>query len=75
MDTSLAVGTRSDAQAQAFMQKRAIPRPVTKVSNITEPPMRMPTTSVAQLQQRHKAELAQQGGFPPSEPYVDKDLV
>jgi hypothetical protein len=45
-------------------------------SRITKPPMTMPKTSVAQLQERAKAEIAAQGGFPSgSDARVDSNLL
>ena len=45
-------------------------------SRITKPPMTMPKTSVAQLQERAKAEIAAQGGFPSgSDARVDPNLL
>ena len=68
---SLVAGTRAPIQAKKYFQEAAKPKQVFP----PDPPMRMPTTSVAMLRRRARAELAQQGGFPPSENNVDADLL
>ena len=58
---SLVAGTRAPIQAKKYFQEAAKPKQIFP----PDPPMRMPTTSVAMLRRRARAELAQQGGFPP----------
>ena len=73
MHTDFAAGTRSDAQAVAFMQRRAIPKQLheAKPSDL----VRFPTSTVQQAIQRQRAEEAAQKGFPPSVNGVDSDLI
>ena len=67
----IVAGTRAPIEAKKYFQEAAKPKQVFP----PDPPMRMPTTSVAMLRRRARAELAQQGGFPPSENNVDADLL
>ena len=60
---SIVAGTRAPIEAVKYFREAAKPKQVFP----PDPPMRMPSTSVAMLRRRAKAELAQQGGFPPSE--------
>ena len=75
MDANIAVGTRSDAQAVAFMQRRAIPKRLhhARPSDL----VKFPTSTVQQVIQRQKAEIAAQRGFqfPPSVNGVDPDII
>ena len=73
MDASIAAGTRSDAQAVAFMQRRAVPKQLheAKPSDL----VRFPTSTVQQVIQRQRAEEAAQKGFPPSVNGVDADII
>ena len=73
MDADFAAGTRSDAQAVAFMQRRAIPKQLhqAKPSDL----VKFPTSTVQQVIQRQRAEEAAQKGFPPSVNGVDADLI
>ena len=63
MDADLVTGTRSDAQAVEFMQRRAIPKQLhrAKPSDL----VKFPTSTVQQVIQRQRAEEAAQKGFPP----------
>ena len=73
MDANVATGTRSDAQAVAFMQRRAIPKRLhqAKPSDL----VKFPTSTVQQVIQRQQAEVAAQRGFPPSVNGVDADII
>ena len=73
MDADLVTGTRSDAQAVEFMQRRAIPKQLhrAKPSDL----VKFPTSTVQQVIQRQRAELAARRGFPPSVNGVDADLI
>ena len=68
---SIVAGTRAPIEAVKYFREAAKPKQVFP----PDPPMRMPSTSVAMLRRRAKAELAQQGGFPPSETNVDANLL
>ena len=59
---SIVAGTRAPIEAAKYFREAAKPKQVFP----PDPPMRMPSTSVAMLRRRAKAELAQQGGFPPT---------
>ena len=72
MDTSIAAGTRSSAQAIAFAQKRAMPKQILPVK--LEAPVKMPETSVQQLRQRADAESASQRLHAPKDS-IQKDIV
>ena len=68
---SIVAGTRAPIEAVKYFREAAKPKQVFP----PDPPMRMPSTSVAMLRRRARAELAQQGGFPPSETNVDANLL
>ena len=72
MDTSVAAGTRSSAQAIAFAQRRAMPKQTLPAK--VEAPIRMPETSVQQLRQRADAEIAAQRLHAPKDS-IQKDIV
>ena len=72
MDTSIAAGTRSSAQAIAFAQKRAMPKQILPAK--VEAPVKMPETSVQQLRQRADAEIAAQHLHAPKDS-IQKDLL
>ena len=72
MDTSIAAGTRSSAQAIAFAQKRAMPKQILPAP--VEAPVKMPETSVQQLRQRAEAEIAAQRLHAPKDS-IQKDIV
>ncbi len=72
MDTSIAAGTRSSAQAIAFAQKRAMPKQILPAK--VEAPVRMPETSVVQLRQRAEAEIAAQRLHAPKDS-IEKDIL
>ena len=72
MDTSIAAGTRSSAQAIAFAQRRAMPTQLLPAK--VEAPVKMPETSVQQLRQRADAELASQRLHAPKDS-IQKDIV
>ena len=72
MDTSIAAGTRSSAQAIAFAQKRAMPKQILPAP--VEAPVKMPETSVQQLRQRADAEIASQRLHAPKDS-IQKDIV
>ena len=73
MDAEFVAGTRSDAQAVAYMQRRAIPKQLhqAKPSDL----VKFPTSTVQQVIQRQRAEEAAQKGFPPSVNGVDANLI
>ena len=72
MDTSIAAGTRSSAQAIAFAQRRAMPKQILPAP--VEAPMKMPETSVVQLRQRAEAEIAAQRLHAPKDS-IEKDIL
>ena len=72
MDTSIAAGTRSSAQAIAFAQRRAMPKQILPAP--VEAPVKMPETSVQQLRQRADAEIAAQHLHAPKDS-IQKDIV
>ena len=73
MDADIVAGTRSDAQAAEFFQRRAIPKQLhrAKPSDL----VKFPTSTVQQVIQRQRAEQAATRGFPPSVNGVDADLI
>ena len=73
MDADIVAGTRSDAQAAAFFQRRAVPKQLhqSKPSDL----VKFPTSTVQQVIQRQRAEQAATRGFPPSVNGVDADLI
>ena len=68
---SIVAGTRAPIEAVKYFREAAKPKQVFP----PDPPMRQPSTSVAMLRRRARAELAQQGGFPPTETNVDANLL
>ena len=72
MDTSIAAGTRSSAQAIAFAQRRAMPKQILPAK--VEAPVKMPETSVQQLRQRADAEIAAQRLHAPKDS-IQKDIL
>ena len=73
MDADIAAGTRSDAQAVAFLQRRAIPKRLHQAT--PSDLVKFPTSTVQQVIQRTRAEEAATRGFPPSVNGVDPDLI
>ena len=73
MDADIAAGTRSDAQAVAFLQRRAIPKRLHQAT--PSDLVKFPTSTVQQVIQRTRAEEAATRGFGPSVNGVDPDLI